>query len=63
MATGEIIRRKRMEQGYEQQEFAEMLGISKAQMCKIETGMVVPSFPVAIAIAKKLKCTVDELAE
>lgn len=61
MTTGDIIRNKRNDLGYEQQELAEKLGISKAQMCKIENGMVVPSLPVATAIARILGCTVNDL--
>ena len=61
MTLGENIRNKRLEYDIEQQELAKRVGVTKAMMCSIETGVKIPSVAVLVRIADTLHCSVDEL--
>lgn len=61
MTIGENIRNKRLEYDIEQQELAKRVGVTKAMMCSIETGVKIPSVAVLVRIADTLHCSVDEL--
>ncbi len=58
---GENIKNKRLEYDIEQQELAKRVGVTKAMMCSIETGVKIPSVAVLVRIADTLHCSVDEL--
>lgn len=58
---GENIKNKRLEYDIEQQELAKRVGVTKAMMCSIETGVKIPSVAVLVRIADILHCSVDEL--
>lgn len=58
---GENIKNKRLEYDIEQQELAKRVGVTKAMMCSIETGVKMPSVAVLVSIADTLHCSVDEL--
>lgn len=58
---GKNIRNKRLEHDIEQQELAKRVGVSKATICNIETGVKIPSVAVLVRIADTLHCSVDEL--
>ena len=61
MTIGENIKNKRLEYDIEQQELAKRVGVTKAMMCSIETGVKIPSVAVLVRIADTLHCSVDEL--
>ena len=61
MTLGQNIRSKRMEYDIEQQELAKRIGVNKATLCSIESGVKVPSVAVLVSIADVLHCSVDEL--
>lgn len=52
---GRKIQKLRKERGYSQEEFAEVLGISRTHMGHIEQGRKAPSFKLLEKIAKQLK--------
>lgn len=52
---------RRAMRGWSQAELARRAGISRAAVSAIETGAVVPSVRVALALAKEFGCTVEEL--
>lgn len=58
---GENIKNKRLEYDIEQQDLAKRVGVTKAMMCSIETGVKIPSVAVLVRIADILHCSVDEL--
>ncbi len=58
---GENIKNKRLEYDIEQQELAKRVGVTKAMMCSIETGVKIPSVAVLVRIADILHCSIDEL--
>lgn len=58
---GENIKNKRLEYDIKQQELAKRVGVTKAMMCSIETGVKIPSVAVLVRIADTLHCSVDEL--
>ncbi len=58
---GKNIRNKRLEYDIEQQELAKRVGVPKATICNIETGVKIPSVAVLVRIADTLHCSVDEL--
>ena len=55
------IKKFREERVWSQQELADRAGISRAGVSSIETGKLVPSTVAALALAKVLGCTVEEL--
>nr|DAE73410.1 MAG TPA: hypothetical protein [Caudoviricetes sp.] len=61
MTLGENIRNKRLEYDIEQQELAQRIGVNKATICGIETGVKIPSVAVLVRIADILHCSIDEL--
>lgn len=58
---GENIKNKRLEYDIDQQDLAKRVGVTKAMMCSIETGVKIPSVAVLVRIADILHCSVDEL--
>jgi transcriptional regulator with XRE-family HTH domain len=60
--TAEIIRQRRTELGMSQADLGVMVGVDKRQIRRYEAGDTQPSLQVALAIARVLRITVDELA-
>jgi putative transcriptional regulator len=62
---GEVVRNDvralRMTAGLSQRELAEALDVSRQTVNSIETGRYDPSLPLAIAIARHFRCTVEEI--
>ena len=54
-------RRRRKERGLTQEQLAERVGCSQATVFDIETGRNQPSLAMAMAFARALDTTVDEL--
>ena len=64
MSVGENIRRIREEKKMSQEALAERAGVTQAMISHIEKGIRIPSFLVAVEIAKALECKTEEfLAE
>ncbi len=55
------VRRLRLEQGLTQQQLAVAMSVSRQTVNAIETGRYTPSLPLAIALAKFFKVTVEEM--
>lgn len=55
------VRRLRQAAGLSQRELAEALGVSRQTVNSIETGRYDPSLPLAIAIARHFRHTVEEV--
>lgn len=55
------VRALRMTAGLSQRELAEALDVSRQTVNSIETGRYDPSLPLAIAIARHFRCTVEEI--
>lgn len=51
----------RKEKGYTQQELAKSLHISPGYLNKIERGKIDPGVKLAVRIAQKLNCTLNDL--
>lgn len=60
--TSEIIRQRRNELGMSQAELGALAGVDKRQIRRYEAGETQPGLQVALAIARVLRVTVDELA-
>ena len=58
---GQKIAIKRMDAGYSQEEFADLVGISKTAMGKIERGVSVPSADTLISVCRALHTAPNEL--
>ena len=63
MNTARGFRRKREENGMEQQELAKRADVSKALICSIEKGQRMPSLETVVAVVEALHCPVDELLD
>jgi len=57
------IARRRRERGMTQQEFAQVIGISRSHLAAIETGRKLPSLDLLFQIARVLEVTPDRLFE
>jgi putative transcriptional regulator len=55
------VRALRLAAGVSQRELAEALEVSRQTVNSIETGRYDPSLPLAIAIARHFRCTVEEI--
>jgi len=55
------VRRLRVEQGLTQQQLAEVMQVSRQTVNAIETGRYTPSLPLAIALARFFRVTVEEM--
>jgi putative transcriptional regulator len=55
------VRELRLAAGISQRELAEALGVSRQTVNSIETGRYDPSLPLAIAIARHFRRTVEEI--
>lgn len=62
METAEIIKQHRAEMGLSQADLAAKAGVDKRQIRRYEAGETQPSLQVALAIARALNISVDELA-
>lgn len=60
MSVGENIRRIREEKKMSQETLAEKAGVTQAMISHIEKGIRIPSFLVAVEIAKALECKTEE---
>lgn len=58
----EIIRERRAELGLSQAELADLVGVDKRQIRRYEAGDAQPTLSAAVAIAKALGVSIDELA-
>jgi molybdate-binding protein/DNA-binding XRE family transcriptional regulator len=59
--TGERLRRARQVRAYSQQQLAGMAGVSRQAIAAVESGLSAPSLRTALALARALGMTVDEL--
>jgi putative transcriptional regulator len=55
------VRELRLAAGLSQRELAQALEVSRQTVNSIETGRYDPSLPLAIAIARHFRCTVEEI--
>lgn len=55
------VRRLRIEHGLTQQQLGEAMGVSRQTINAIEANRYTPSLPLAIALARFFKVTVEEL--
>ena len=55
------VRKLRMATGLSQRELGELLSVSRQTVNSIETGRYDPSLPLAIAIARHFRTTVEEI--
>jgi putative transcriptional regulator len=55
------VRELRRAAGLSQRELAQVLSVSRQTVNSIETGRYDPSLPLAIAIARHFRCTVEEI--
>src|SRR5438105_4329204 len=62
MPIAEIIRRQRESLGWNQEDLAKAVGVSGRQVRRWEAGDVEPGFQIAVALAKALQITLEELA-
>jgi len=60
-AKGRDLKMKRLELGYTQRQFAEVVGITQQQLSMIENGRSGASEETAMAIARRLRCDVDHV--
>lgn len=61
MNFGELFKKYRKEEGYTQQELADILGIRQSNISDWENDVARPSYENLIALAKTYRITVDEL--
>lgn len=59
----ENLKIKREEKGLSQMEIAKSVGVSQQAYCSFENGLKVPSLPVAVALAKELETSLDDLVK
>ena len=55
------LRELRTDRGWTQKDLAEALDVSRQTVNAIETGRYDPSLPVAFAIARLFKCSIEEI--
>lgn len=55
------VKRIRIKKGYTQEELANILSISASYLSKIERGEKEPSLQLAVKMARKLDCLLDDL--
>jgi DNA-binding XRE family transcriptional regulator len=55
------VRRHRTGAGWSQQQLADRTGLSRAEVSAVETGRLVPSAAVALALARTFGCAVEDL--
>jgi transcriptional regulator with XRE-family HTH domain len=60
--VGEVIKRRRVELGLSQAQLAAAVGVDQRQIRRYESGRQQPLLSVAVAIAKALKISLNELA-
>lgn len=56
-----LLRSFRIREGLTQQELADAVGASRATVSRIERGCALPSVSLALALARRLEATVEEL--
>ena len=61
MGTKNHVKQQRLGRGWSQQELAEKSALPRSTISAVETGRVIPSVAVAIAIASVLDCRVEDL--
>ncbi|MEE9928724.1 helix-turn-helix domain-containing protein [Microvirgula aerodenitrificans] len=60
-AFGNVVRKRRMEQGVAQEKLAQLAGIERSHMGKIERGKHMPSLILILRIARALDCSSADL--
>lgn len=60
--TAEVIRRRRRDLGLSQADLATLAGVDRRQIRRYETSETQPTLPVARALARALRVSIDELA-
>lgn len=55
------LQEKRKEKGFSQEQLASMVGVSRPFISQMETGEHLPSIKTAMALAKALDCSVEDL--
>lgn len=63
MSIGENLKRIRESRNITQVELAETVGVASPMICQIERGSRALSLPLALEIAKVLKCDVNDFGE
>ncbi|MCC8014071.1 MAG: helix-turn-helix domain-containing protein [Eubacterium sp.] len=63
MSTGNNIKKQRERRNMTQEQLAEELGFSRPYINQIENNVKTLTLPMAAAIAKILRCKVDDLVE
>jgi len=61
MTSGTTLRLARQARGFSQEQLAGMAGVSRQAVSAVESGQSDPSLRVALALARALGMTVDEL--
>lgn len=51
----------RIEQGYSQQQLADLLGVSRQTVISIEKGRFDPSLPLAFQLAEVFRCRIEDI--
>jgi putative transcriptional regulator len=55
------VREMRVERGWTQQEFADLVHVSRQSINSIENDRYVPSLPLALTFARVFGCTTDDI--
>ena len=61
MNIGENVRRIRIEKGMTQEELAEKVNVSHPTICRLETGVKIPSVMLCFEISKVLGCSISDI--
>ncbi|MGF1666252.1 MAG: helix-turn-helix transcriptional regulator [Acidimicrobiia bacterium] len=56
-----LIRERRKQNGWSQQELAELVGVSRQTIISIEKGQYDPSLPLAFELAAVFRSTIEDL--
>lgn len=60
---GEQIGSKRIQKGFNQVQFASLIGILQAHLSQIELGKKKPSFDLLVIISKAPECSINDLIQ
>ena len=61
MNIGENVRRIRIEKEMTQEELAEKVNVSHPTICRLETGVKIPSVMLCFEISKVLGCSIGDI--
>ena len=63
MSIGENVRRIRIAKGMTQEELAERVNVSHPTICRLETGVKIPSVMLCVEISKVLGCEIGDIVK